>query len=724
MSPTDEHGRLQLEADEADLRLFLQDADEQLALLDQDLIRLEQGPDDEILQGIFRAAHTLKGSSATIGHTKMAELTHAMESVLDGVRKHTLPVTTPLIDTLLSGLDGLRVLLQEVVTLEDSGMDFGPLAAELLALRDGETPAESAGDAAAGAAPAEAATAEPDTAPAEDLRAALAEAIASQQGKGRAVFQVQVRLRADCVMPAVRYFQCLVELNANGEVLGSTPSAEAIEREEASGDLRAIFSTLRDAAEVRELLAPVMDLESVEITPVEEAPSAVPDERTPGSLASDAAYADGKRIIDLGPGARGKPPEEQLRMAAQKLAGQGKSVRIDVERLDALMNLTGELVIDRGRLLALAKRFGAADVEPALRDSLDDTTAHLGLVTTELQDQVMKSRMQPVANVFNRFPRMVRDLAKRAGKQVDLQISGEDTELDRSVIEEIGDPMIHLLRNAVDHGLETLADREAAGKPPTGVLSVSSGHEESAIVIRVRDDGRGIDPERIKAKALERGVLSAEAAERLSTAELQELVLLPGFSTAEVVTDVSGRGVGMDIVKTNIEKLNGTLSMHSEVGVGTTFTIRVPLTLAVIQGLVLRVRESLLVVPLSSVTETLKLEAGQLRNVHGGGAIQLRGQVLPIVDLTELLWGVPWSRDGEAADDTRYVVAVQTAGEHAGLMVDDLLGQQEVVIKSLGSLLRGVPGISGATLMGDEVALIADIPGILALHQNRKEVAA
>ena len=411
MSPTDDDGRLQLEADEADLQLFLEDSGEQIALLDQDIVRLEQGPDDEILQGIFRAAHTLKGSSATIGHTKMAELTHAMETVLDGVRNHELPVTTPVIDTLLSSLDALRVLLQEVVTLEDSGMDFAPLAAELIALHaSGAGGAPSAADAAAAPVPAATPAATPaageDAVPAaadgEELSAALRAAIEAQTALARTVVRVQVRLEPACVMPAVRFFQTLVELNASGDVLESTPTAESIEREEASGDLIAYYATVHAADEVQALLSPVMDLESVTVTPVEARPAT--QVRAPGSPESDPEDSSGKRIIDLGLEARGQSSDDQLRIAAQKLAGSAKSVRIDVERLDALMNLTGELVIDRGRLLALAKRFGTADVPPALRDSLDETTAHLGLVTTELQDQVMKSRMQPVGNVFNRFP--------------------------------------------------------------------------------------------------------------------------------------------------------------------------------------------------------------------------------------------------------------------------------------------------------------------------------
>lgn len=721
-----EGDQLQLEADESDLQLFLEDSNEQLELLDQNIIKIEKEPDDDLLQEIFRAAHTLKGSSATIGHTQMAELTHAMEGVLDELRKNALAISTPVIDTLLESLDALRVLLDEVMTLQHSGVDFGPLTARLHALRDGDKSGESAAADADGAPGAGAGAARASTLVVDE---ALTEKIGELQGAGHNIVEVRVTLVPDCAMPAVQMFQCLVELNANGEVLLSSPTSEQIEGEQVESELHCLYATLAETDEVKAHLAPVMDIGSVEAEPY-----VGPDERKPGSAESDDSEGEGKRIIDLGPEARGKTAKEQLKVAAAKIHPQTKSVRIDVGRLDSLMNLTGELVIDRGRLTALTRRFVEAKVEPTLLESLSSTAAHLGLITTELQDQVMKSRMQPVANVFNRFPRMVRDLARKAGKEVDLQISGEDTELDRSVIEEIGDPLIHLLRNAVDHGLETPEERIAAGKPRVGVLRLSSGHEDNAIVIRVQDDGRGIDPAKIRSVAVEKGLLAEEAGERLSDQEAVELIWMPGFSTAEKVTDVSGRGVGTDIVKTNIENLNGSISVTSEVSVGSTFTVRVPLTLAVIQGLVLRVGETRLVLPLASVTETLSVRTKDLRNVHGGQAIQLRGDILPVVDLGKLL-SVQVSEevvedqegDGEkteAGERDRFVVAVRTANEYAGFIVDELLGQQEVVIKSLGGMLRRVPGISGATLMGDEVALIADVPSLLRLHRDQQGVAA
>ncbi len=713
--------QLRFDADEEDLQVFLEDGSEQLEMLDQDIVRLEQEPDDEILQGIFRAAHSLKGSSATIDHTRMAELTHAMESVLDAVRKKTLPITTPIIDALLESLDALRVLLEEVATLRGSGMEFSPLAARLQTLLAGGTAEGEAAPAAASAI---------------SVGAGLAEAMAAREATGLQMVEVRVCLAPDCAMPAVRLFQCLVELNANGEVLTSAPSSAQIESEEVGGELVALFATDREPGQVAELLRPVLDVAAVEATAYnaggEAATAAVAgepvDQRGAGSTAPEAE--DSRRRIDLGPEARGKSSDDQLRLAASKLSQQAKSVRIDVERLDSLMNLTGELVIDRGRLAAVAHRFGAGAeaVDAGLLDALNDTTSHLGLITTELQDQVMKARMQPVANVFHRFPRMVRDLAQRAGKEVDLRISGEDTELDRSVIEEIGDPLIHLLRNAVDHGLEAPDERRRAGKPSKGVLQLSSGHEDNAIVIRVQDDGRGIDPEKIKAQAIRKGLISSEAAERLGARETLDLIWMPGFTTAAEVTEVSGRGVGMDVVKTNIEKLNGTASLESEVGVGTTLTVRVPLTLAVIQGLALRVQQSRLVVPLSAVTETLQVHRSEIKRVHGGQAIQLRGKVLPVIDLAEVLQlragPSEETAGGGAGEEERFVVAVRTAADSAGLIVDELLGQEEVVIKSLGSLLRRVPGVSGATLMGDEVALILDVPNLLKLHRSRQGAAA
>lgn len=709
--------RLQLQADETDIVLFLEDSTDQLELLDRDLVRLEQEQDDEILQGIFRAAHCLKGSSATIGHTRMAELTHAMESVLDALRNHSLAVSTAVIDTLLQSLDARRVLTDEVSTLRHSGMEVGALAARLLALLEaaGEGVAEERGPAAERPGPEG-----PSRSPDAELDAQIAE----RRGRGLNIVQVSVALEDGCTMPAVRLLQCLMALGAAGEILDSQPSEAEIEREDVGSALSVLLATDREAAEVPAPVEAVPDVRSVAAVIHEggEPPAADVDERQPES--GGGGEGDDRRIIDLGPEARGASQPDQLRLAASKLNVQAKSIRIDVARLDKLMNFTGELVINRGRLAALVPRFGAADVAHELTEALNEVAAHLGRTTTELQDEVMKSRMLPMEHVVNRFPRMVRDLARKADKRVDFQITGQETELDRSVIEEIGDPLTHLLRNAMDHGIELPAERTAAGKAETGTIHLDTSHEESTIVIRVRDDGRGIDPVRMREHAVRAGVLSDEAAAALSDQEALDLIWMPGYTTAKTITDVSGRGVGMDIVKTNILKLNGRVSVQSEVGRGTTVQVRVPLTLAVIEGLVLRVAQSVVVVPISSVTESLRISADKVKTVQSAPTMRVRGVILPLIDLAQM-WrlGKSEAEGEEPAADVRYVVAVHVGDQRAGLIVDELLGEQEVVIKSLGGLLRGTRGISGATLMGDEVALIVDVPNLLQLHYERQRAA-
>ena len=689
--------------------MFLEDSADQLESLDRNLVRLEKEQDDEILQEIFRAAHTLKGSSATIGHTRMAELTHAMESVLDEVRKRTLQVSAPVIDRLLEGLDALRVLTDEVEQLQSSGLDVGPLVASLQALLASEpAPAEAAGAATSEGAPGGGLR----------LEGELLASAEERKARGLHVLQVSVRLDEGCEMPAVRMLQCLMTLGATGEVLGSEPSEAEVEAGEVGSALRVALASERDASEVRGLVTSVPEVAAVECTALieegaEEEQEAVPEPAGPQ------------------PGGTGTVP-----VPIEKKAPQAKFVRIDVARLDKLMNLSGELIIGRGRLAALGPGMVASGANQELVEALSEIAAHLGRTSSELQNEIMQSRMLPMEHVVNRFPRMVRDLARKEGKEVDFRITGQETELDRSVIEEIGDPLMHLLRNAMDHGLESPEERVAAGKARVGVVELSTTHEENTIVIRVRDDGRGIDPARTKAKAGEVGLLPPETLTRLSDQEAIELIWEPGFSTAKKVTDVSGRGVGMDIVRTNIGKLNGRVSVQSVLGQGSTFEVRVPLTLAVIEGLVVRVGASVVVVPISSVTESLNVQDAEIRTVRGEQVLQVRGAVLPLINLVEL-WrrgdesnggGLSTPRDVTAeGDDGRsteqYVVAVQVGDQRAGLIVDELLGEQEVVIKSLGTLLRRVRGVSGAAVLGDDVALIVDVPNVLQLHQEKQRAA-
>lgn len=815
---------LELTADPEDLKFFLEDAQDQLELLDQSLVALErEGPREDLIQSIFRAAHTLKGSSATIGHTKMANLTHKMETTLDAVRKGECPVTTPLVDVLLRALDALRVLTAEVASMMQSGIDCGAIEVDL----------EGALSAGADTAVAPAAPVDDDTAiPAPfvalladnarkgyapfDVRVELAEScempavrhfqlllelsesahvVASWPGeseiesgdvalqfralvssasdpaqlqrslgrvldtqrisidpielvgqsfaenvvtndialteaqieqlrslayRGRDAYSIELRVRADCQMPAVRLFQATLELGKTGDIVYCDPTIESIERGECGRVLRAVVSTddgddaLRGA-----LVNSLLDIEDIRVSLYDAEPAAAAQALDERSSAGDSADPE-RRVIDVGPEGRGKPQDDLLKLAAQKLNTASKSVRIDVERLDALMNLVGELVIDRTRLVELASRLSGAAADGDVLDNFAETAQRLGRIADELQDQIMKSRMLPIENVFNRFPRMVRDLAQRAGKDIEFIIEGKETELDRSVIEEIGDPLIHLLRNAIDHGVETPDDRAAAGKPRTGRVHLSASHEENYIVIRVRDDGRGIDPSAIGAAAVRKGVLTQELADRLTVAEACDLIFSPGFSTAAEVTDVSGRGVGMDIVKTNIERLNGSLEVRSEPGNGAEFIVKLPLTLAIIQALLVKIGEETYAIPIAAVTETLRLDASSTSWVLGRESIQLRGTILPLLELRRAYD----CTDGER-EASPFVVAVKLGERQLGFVVDELVGEREIVIKSLGRALGEIQGISGATILGNgRVALIVDVQSLVRNYGADRVAAA
>jgi two-component system chemotaxis sensor kinase CheA len=410
-------------------------------------------------------------------------------------------------------------------------------------------------------------------------------------------------------------------------------------------------------------------------------------------------------------------------------AGQSQTVRVDVARLDSLLNLVGELVIDQTRIAQLTARIAGDTSGNAAVESLHEAAAHFGRITGELQEEIMKARMLPIDHVFNRFPRMIRDLAQKLDKEIDFVVSGRETELDRSVIEVIGDPLIHLLRNSVDHGIEPAAEREAAGKPRKGTVWLRARHEENYIVIEIEDDGRGIDPSKIRDAAVGRGQLTADAAARMTDKEALNLVFASGFSTAQQVTDVSGRGVGMDIVKNNLTRFGALINLESSVGKGTKFTIKLPLTLAIIKGLLVSVPAGVYVLPLSAVVETIRVAGASIHVVNGREVIVQRGSTIPLVRLDDVFWrdtaGGAFTRSRAMADDdSRFVVIIGIGERRFGLVVHSLLGEQEIVIKSLGKLIGDVRGISGATILGDgRIALIVDASGLLGIAVDTRETA-
>jgi two-component system, chemotaxis family, sensor kinase CheA len=631
-----------------DQGLFLAEVDELLDKLEEALVDMERAPDDQaLLNEIFRAAHTIKGSSATIGHARMAALTHAIETRLDSVRKRDASVTPELIEAMLAAVDVLKLLRDEVETRVAADVDV---------------------DAAAAAV---------------ERRAALRQLPALGEFP---TYRLTVTLE-EGPWTAVRALQVLLALGDDARVLSSEPSQAEIESEDFTIGTRlaVLVSADKPIEPLLEVVKAVPEVAGVEAELVETRPE-LPSAPTASS-------------------------------AAQAPRTSSTTIRIDVARLDALLNLVGELVIDRTRLVqlgaALLDQFG----DDRVLSDLQQTSLHIGRITDELQDQVMKSRMLPIESVFNRLPRVVRDVAARLAKQVEFSIEGKETELDRSVIEEISDPLLHLIRNAVDHGIETPAEREASGKPGTARLRLSAAHADSFIIISLEDDGKGIDVEAVKRKAVERGVVSSDQAERLSDAEAVQLIFAPGLSTAEKLSDLSGRGVGLDVVRSNVEKINGSVEVHTRKGAGTTFTIRLPLTLAIVQALLVRVASGTFALPIHSVTETLRIEAEQVHRVNQREATLLRDAVLPLVSLRHI-FGVGGTG---SADGSRLVVAVHMGGRQVGLVVDGLVGEQEIVIKPLGQLVGDVAGVSGAAILGDgSVALILDVAALVgqAIRDN------
>ncbi|MDD4793061.1 MAG: chemotaxis protein CheA [Firmicutes bacterium] len=699
-----------------DIKVFLIDAEEQLQALEDGLLELEQvGEDEEVIGQIFRAAHTLKGSSATLGHEKMAKLTHSMESLLDLVRKSKLEVGPDLMDVLFECLDVLRVLNREVETGQESGEDITVLTGRLLdiiACAEEETTEADSEESCAGGRD------RGEPAPREgDMDGTL------MHGPGDV--ELAVAFTKDCPMPSVRAYQVADRLSVMGNIIYTVPSMERIEAGEDVAELTVAIQWDGDSPQpLVEAAMAVSDVESAVVVQVRptgslrahsEASAAAEvfmDEATEKGVAP-AARGDDDGGSEAGAKAASGASAVAARTTASAMPTRATTVRVDVARLDVLSNLVAELVIDRTHLAQLESKLAEKHGGDGLVAELNRTSTHIGRLTTELQEAINKARMFPIANVFRRFPRMVRDLAQGQGKEIDFIIEGEDTELDRSVSEEIGDPLIHLIRNAVGHGIESPEDRVAAGKPRKGTVKLSAFHQENYIVIQIADDGRGIDPDAIRESAVSKGLISEDTAARLSDRDAVNLIFSPGLSTSKQVDDVSGRGVGMDIVRKNIERLNGTISIDTVMGEGSTFTVKLPLTLAIIRALLVGYDSRIYAIPLASVMEITMIELSDIHTVHGSEAIRLRGDVVP------LLWlGDVFARDGEddRADQWERMFAVITSSHEGqvGLVVDSLVGEMEIVIKSVGSFIGNIPGVSGVTILGDgRVALILDVPSLV-----------
>ncbi|MCH8101740.1 MAG: chemotaxis protein CheA [Chloroflexi bacterium] len=657
-----------------DLQVFLDEAEEQLQLLDTNIVGIE-GRDDnsELIQEIFRAAHTLKGSSAMLGYREMTDLGHAMETLLDKVRKGSLAPSTNVVDALLHSLDKLRLLKDALIEPPEAPIDVSGVVAELIAAGGGES-----------SEPAKKTTVE-GLRLTDEEQAHVAEFL-NTDVKAKALL-VRATLIDECEWGAVRWFQVLGELAEAGQLIASNPTQHQIEEEEAGTSLEALVVGEIDSEELVQRVRAVADIATAEIE----------------------EYKDASEIKASSAGAG----------AGTKTA---QTIRVDVERLDLMMNVIGELVIDRGRITQIGRDLEAKYRGEPLVKELSKTSAHIVKVVTELQDRVMEIRMLPIGTVFGGFPRLVRDLAQSLDKKVEFVVTGQDTEIDRTVIERVRDPIVHLLRNAVDHGLEAPEERRKARKSEKGVLTLSAYHEQGHIVIEVGDDGRGIDLDALRASAVKNGFLTQDAASKLSDQEARELIFLAGNSTAKKTTDVSGRGVGMDIVRSNIEVIGGFVSVESEVGRGTTLKLRLPLTLATVQSLLVLSDGDVFAVPLVYVLETRRVPKDEVHIVNHHEVFNLRGSVLPLVRLTD---AVGWAdRRSQRADD-EYVVVVRSGETQIGLVVDTVIEPQEIVVKPLGGFIGDVRGVAGASILGDgRVALILDIGTMINSARQQGAFAA
>ena len=695
--------------------MFLDESHEHLQSLNDGLLGLEDNAEDlSILNEIFRNAHTLKGMSATMGYNKIAELTHEMEDVLDMLRKEQLAVTGDIIDTLFKCIDSLEQMINNIANGDPEDLiDVSDLVAKLSAILRGE-----GAPAATASAPAPAAQAPAAATPvgvSSDLPVDLTDTeknlISTAEKSGMHGIYLKVTLSESCLLKSARSYMVMNALEeVGGEVIRTIPPAEELEQEAFDRSFEVILVTGSEEEAIQHAVMGVSEIENAEtqVIKIGGAPAAAPApapvaEQKPASTAAATAPApapaksSAPATAPTKPAAGGNAPAN----AAQKKSHAGQSVRVDIEKLDTLMNLMGELVINKVRLEQIGQTHRLSE--------LTETLEQMDRVTTDLQNIVMKVRMVPVSQVFNRFPRMVRDVTKELNKEINLTIEGEDTELDRTVIDEIGDPIMHLLRNSLDHGIEMPDEREAKGKPRVGEVGLIARHEGNNVVIMVTDDGKGIDANVIRRKAVEKGLFTQEEVDSMEDSDAVRIIFLPGFSTAEKISDISGRGVGMDVVKSKIESLSGQVDVETHVNEGSIFKIKLPLTLAIIQAMLVQVQDEMYAIPLASIDSTLSVQPTDIRTVQNNEVIVLRGEIIPIIRMEETLM-VPHVKDTHEL----FVVVVHAGDSKAGIVVDKLIGQQEIVIKTLGNLFMGLKMFSGATVLGDgRVALILDVATML-----------
>lgn len=694
--------------------LFITEAQEHLDALNKFLLQLESDPRNlDVVTEIFRSAHTLKGMSATMGYDQLTELAHEMENLLEHLRTGSIEITTLVVDTLFSCFDTLGAIISGIAEDSPEQIDYGPLVSEIRSIIEGveaEKPPklkvkpevvppvvqeEPLGIQMEKEGPGEAV--EEETPPEEEVEGEVGEEPAEEGREGEAaelvikdeelqrfasqpgvrVILLNVELDEGCLLKSVRVFMVFKKLAQLGEVLGSVPPVEALEDEKFEYSFQVGLATQESPSKVEKSLLAIAEIADVTAEVVQEPQTGV----------------------ELQERQAAKRPEEGAPMRA---ARKTQSVRVNIARLDVLMNLVGELVINKTRLSEIANRYKI----PELREALDKTSS----LTSELQDEVMKTRMVPVEHVFNRFPRMVRDLARDQGKEIDFRIEGKEIELDRTILDEISDPLIHMLRNAVDHGISTPEEREGKGKPGKGTIRLCAYRDRNYVAIEVEDDGEGIDPYDVFERALEKGLVSEDERAQFTSEDLLRVLAMPGFSTSEKVDGVSGRGVGMDAVKSKAESLGGFVILDAVRGKGTKITLKLPLTLAIVQALMVEVSGEIYAVPLGTVRETQVIDASEIKTVQNHEAVFLREETIPLVRLDAVL-GCDEVLNGS---EPFPIVITEMGTRLVAIGVHSLIGQQEIVISTMDEFLKRVEGFAGATILGTgRVALILDIPSLM-----------
>ncbi|UTR15078.1 chemotaxis protein CheA [Salipaludibacillus sp. LMS25] len=675
------------------LDMFIDESTEHLQAMNDNLLKLENAPDDHsIIDEIFRSAHTLKGMAATMGYEDLASLTHQMENVLDGIRNGKIVADSHLLDVVFESVDDLEAMVNDIADGGEGKRDVTAVVAKLEKIENGVSVDKVA------------ATVEKTVAPVtesnSDVKFDDFEITVLKQSKeqGFNAYYVNVLLREDVILKAARVFMAFEVLEQIGEVIKSTPSVDQLEEENFDLDFSVTLVTKESAEDVHSRIMKVSEIDRVDITTIDADTINGQDQPSKGAVGEAEDIVEQAEKTDQ-QDQQSSAPQQKESKGAQ---GTNKTIRVNIDRLDSLMNLFEELVIDRGRLEQISSDLKSSE--------LTETVEHMSRISGDLQNIILNMRMVPVEQVFNRFPRMVRGIAKDLNKKVHLEIIGAETELDRTVIDEIGDPLVHLLRNSMDHGLEMPAKRLESGKSEEGQVTLKAYHSGNHVFIEVADDGAGINREKVLEKAIKSGVVSEENGPTLTDNQVYDLLFSSGLSTADKVSDLSGRGVGLDVVKNKIESLGGNVTVTSKPNEGTTFSIQLPLTLSIISVMLVEIQKEIYAIPLSSIIETAIIKKDDIMAAHNQKVIDFRGSVVPLLDLTEF-FDVPVTKE---EDDFYSIVIVRKGEKMAALVVNSFIGQQEIVLKSLGDYLTNVFAISGATILGNgQVALIIDCNSLI-----------